>query len=431
MKQYLLTLIFSLQMMGGFTQPLPIQVKAKYAILMNAQTGRILYGKNIYEKIYPASTTKMATLLFFFHALESVNLDQIITVNPKDLVRVSEDYKVSHEFEVPAFWLEYDGRHFGFKPGERVSLSTLLHALMLYSSNDAANILAAFLCSDMHHFIFRFNAFLQSIGCIDTHFLNPHGLYHPKHYTTAYDLALITKLAMENEAISKIISTKEFVCPSTNKNKEKRIQHSNALLSEGPFYYPMAIGGKTGYTKDAGYNLVAVASDGDRELIAVVNKLSAKEQMYRDVITMFETAFNEEKIPRLLFNQKESMVYINLSGGKKKLKAQLQEDIYIEYYPSEQPTIHTKQSWYDIPFPIRKGTKVGELQIYDQEDHLLSTHYYFAANHVDARFLTTVITFFSRSGIRYVIFCLLIGGGVLFRKRKAAWTLFRRMKRVK
>lgn len=394
---------------------LPIKVKAKHAVLMNSETGEVLYGKNHEEKIFPASTTKMATLLYAYSKLKLSGFDQIVTIQQQDLTRVSEKYKVSHNFEVPAFWLEFDGKHYGLIPGEKIALKTLFHILMLESSNDVANAIASYLSKDLLHFSDKLNHFLLNIGCVNTHFLNPHGLYHPNHYTTSYDLALMAKEAMKHDFIREIVSKTEYTCPPTNKSKERTIKQSNKLLHPGKFYYPKAKGIKTGYTRIAGFNLVAYAEDENRKLIAVVNNSQDDFQTYRDVIHMFDTAFAEQSIKRRLFNQSESIQYIDIRGANARLKAKLKKDIIISYFPSEAPTITVKQNWFEHKLPIHKGDIVGEIKILNQNHQVIAKTSYLALNDLHetalAKFFRLFIKMMMNIWLWIILFLLIFSIG--------------------
>lgn len=407
-----LTILFLLCFinLGVASQPLMVRVKANYALLMNAKTGKILFQKNMDQKVYPASTTKIATILYIFHTFKNLDLDQEVVVNQKDILRVTESFKVSRNFEVPAFLLEFDGVHFGLRPGEKVTLRTLLHALMLHSSNDPANVLASYFCKDIDYFMRKINLFLKEIGCTNTQLLNPHGLYHPNHYTTPHDLAIITQKAMEYPEIRDIVKKVEFECPPTNKNKEKVIKQKNFLLQEGPFYYSKAIGVKTGYTRIAGNNLVAMAKDGDRELIAVVNKLESKQQMYRDVIKMFDIAFSEIKTSRILFNKSESYVFVSVKNAKNKCRAILNDSISIDYFPSEQPKLDIQQNWLPLKAPIKKGEIVGHLIVKDEFGHVLVKCDYLSDNEIDQTLVAKIGFYANKIFTSYLFWLPLILG---------------------
>ena len=155
------------------------QVSAQAAILMDANTGVILYSKNIHERLYPASTTKIMTALL---AMEKGNLDDMV------------DFSHEAVFSVPA-----DGSNMGMDEGESVSLEECLYGIMVASANEAANAAGEYISGSIDDFVSLMNERAQEIGCTDTHFTNPNGLHDDQHYTSAYDLALISSLFFRNE----------------------------------------------------------------------------------------------------------------------------------------------------------------------------------------------------------------------------------------
>lgn len=166
------------------------QIGAQAAILMDANTGVILYAKNVHERLYPASTTKIMTCLL---AMERGNLDDTV--------------KFSHEavFSVPA-----DGSNMGMDEGEALSLEECLYGIMVASANEAANAAAEYISGSISEFVDLMNLRAKEIGCTDTHFTNTNGLHDPEHYTSVYDLALISSYFFQNEMLCKISNTPRY-----------------------------------------------------------------------------------------------------------------------------------------------------------------------------------------------------------------------------
>lgn len=222
-----------------------INLRAKAALLMDAYTGKIYFQKNARVRRAPASTTKIMTALL---AIELGNLE--------DLVTISE--------QVP----QTEGASIKLKAGEIISLKNLLYAAILYSANDACVAIAEHIGGNEENFIWLMNERAKEIGALETHFTNPHGLDAPEHYSTAYDLALIGRRAMENAAFQEIAKTPRTQIKSTWGKKEKTriLVNKNRLLRS----FEGIDGGKTGFTKEAGYCLVSSASRMGYRLIAVV-----------------------------------------------------------------------------------------------------------------------------------------------------------------
>ena len=348
-----------------FAEPLSVDVSAKSAILMNAETGAILYEKKADTIVYPASLTKIATALY---ALEknTKGLETTVSCPQHCLRRVNKSVKIAHSYRDPAHFLEPDGSHYFLKKDEEISFIDLLYGTLIASGNDAANTVANYVGGTIPKFMKGMNEYLKEIGCLETQFMNPHGLHHPMHWTTAKDIAIFTREALKNEIIRKIVSTKEYVREQTNLQTTKRISNKDQLILPGKFFYPKAMGMKTGYHSDAGYTYASVARDKERTLIAVLLGCDDPYKRFRDAIKLFEEAFDEEKEERLLFRKEENAFTRELKGARQVMKATLTQDIAISYYPSEEPEITIELNWEHIAPPIKRGTCVGAIKIFDQ-----------------------------------------------------------------
>jgi len=357
------------------------EVSAESGILLNADTGHILFAKNPYTPLYPASTTKIATLLFIV-AEKQPHLHQKMEVSAESL-RMKPAEGIGG---FPPYWWDVDGSRMGLKVGEIVSLESLLHGLMLVSGNDAANVLAERLSGSIPVFMQELNVFLRKIGCQQTSFFNPHGSYYPEHRSTAYDLSLITREALRFPLFREIISKRSFMKEKTNKQDAIELQHTNQLLQPGRFYYPKAIGGKTGFHSQGKYCLVAVAAHEKRTLIAVLLGSPNKSDRYSDAIRLFETAFEEKEETRKLFDTKHQFTK-KLLTTKNELTAILSQDVSITYFPSEEPTCRAFIEWTPPPLPIRKGQTVGEMRISDEKGLLIAKEKLIAKENVDGTFM--------------------------------------------
>lgn len=253
------------------------------AMLMDADTGRLLYGKNIDVKLYPASLTKMMTGII---ALETGNLDDVVTVPYEAISTVNI-------FEDSAMGLLTD---------EELTLEQLVSSMLIHSANDAANVIAYHLGGTMDGFVEQMNQKAAELGMTNTHFVNACGDHDDNHYTTARDMATLAQYAMKNEKFRDIVKTTIYKVPQTNKYTlgERTLVNTNCLLSTILTlyqYYAPATGIKTGHTSQAGYCLVASASFSDMNLISVTMKCDRMDQYgdpytYSDTRNMFEFAFS-------------------------------------------------------------------------------------------------------------------------------------------
>lgn len=262
-------------------------------ILIEANTGKILYEKNSNDVRFPASTTKIMTAIL---TVENCNLDDVATV--------------SHN---AVYSIPYDYTHASLKEGEELTIEQLLYALMIPSANDAAIVLAEHISGSVEEFAKLMNKRAEELGCKNTHFVNPNGIHSKDHTSTSYDLALMGKFAMQNSIIRKIVSTTQFTLSATNKySKTDRIfNNSNDLLNTySKYYYEGTTGVKTGYTGEAGNCIIASAKKNNLEVILVVlggeSTNTGLSQRYLDCKTLFDYAFNNYSLKTL--NEKNAVL---------------------------------------------------------------------------------------------------------------------------
>lgn len=241
------------ELLTGLEEP-----ACKAALLMDAETGTVLYSFHGDDKNYPASITKIMTTLLTLEAVErgELSLEQVVTV--------PEGFNVD---------LELGGTSQELKVGEEFSLHDLLYCALVASANDACNALASAVAGDVPSFVSQMNHRAEELGLTGTHFVNAHGLHDDDHYTTAHDIATLTRLALQNETFAEIVSTRSYTVPATNLTGERRFSSTNALLLpiyNGGYVYPRAIGVKTGTTSKAGKCLASAAKKGEEVLICVI-----------------------------------------------------------------------------------------------------------------------------------------------------------------
>lgn len=369
---FFITLFNSTIHFGLAAVSLSVDVEAKGALLMNAATGTILYHKNADKLFYPASITKIATAIY---ALDTAGdrLSKVVAATQDSVGAVSEEAKRRSNYTIPSYRLVHDACHMGVKVGEEFSLNDLLYGLMVVSADDAANIIALNVGGTIPNFMDQLNVYLKKLGCRHTHFNNPHGLFHPKHVTTAYDMAVMTRHALKNPLFRQIVATTRWVRPKTNKQAATVLVQSNKLLKKGKCYYPKAIGVKTGRIAKARNTLVAAAVDGDRLLIAVLLKSENRDQMFLDAIKLFEAAFNQPKVERLLVKAGETNYTFAPLGVNKPIKTCIAENVSIQFYPAEEPELSASLQWKDVKFPIEKDQCVGEISIRTANGQLMRT----------------------------------------------------------
>jgi D-alanyl-D-alanine carboxypeptidase (penicillin-binding protein 5/6) len=368
-------------------KPLSVDVKAKSAILINAKNGLILFEKNAHSQAFPASTTKIATALYILDNHKDLN--KLARVSKEAITCVSAKEKSKSNYTCPAYWLEPTGTSFDLKRGELIPIKALLYGAMLCSGNDAANVLAENTEGSINNFIEKLNIYVKSLGCEHTHFCNPHGLHHPRHVTTAYDMALIAQKAMQNPLFRQIVKSTSAQRPKTNLQKAKSIRQFNGLLLKSKAnYYPYAIGVKTGYHSQAKNTLVAAAEKDSRMLIAVIFGCETSEERYQDAKKLFKAAFTEPKVKKLVLNKDEATLTHKVKGGKTTLEAYLEENVEVNIYASEEKPIKAFVHWDEkFTLPINTNQRVGEIWVETIDGDILLKQPIFAKKPVYPTFL--------------------------------------------
>jgi len=342
-----------------------VNIETPYAILINAETGHVLYEKNSHIEVYPASTVKIATALYVLKLIGD-DLDDFAVCSQEALRMASPS---ESKYDVP-YLLEPDAVAINLKAQEKIKVRHLLEAALIASACDACNVLAEHVSGSILSFVKELNTMARAMGCRKTHFCNPHGLFHSNQKISAYDLVVLAQEAWKFQFFREAVKKLEYLRPVTNKYIKKNLQQfkqtNKLLFRDSPFYYPYALGMKTGYLQDAKYNLVAVASNGEREVIVVLLQSPSNYARYIDAIKLFEMFFSEVKEERCLFVAEEMDFYAPCSWWQKKIVGTLSRDLYLHYFPSEEESVETKVLWEVPPLPIKKGDYVGKVLIHSQ-----------------------------------------------------------------
>ena len=246
------------------------KIIAETGIVMDLDSGEILYAKGIDEKRAPASITKIMTAML---AIEKVPLDTKIT------------------FTNEVNNIEPGSTHIGIKPGETLTMEESLYGILLGSANEVSSGVAEYIGGTVQAFVDIMNERAQELGCKNTHFVNANGLYDDNHYTTARDMALIAQAAFQNKTFQNIVKTPYYIIPPTNITAEERwINNHHQMLLDGDQYYDGCLGGKTGYTVKAGNTLVTYAQRDSMRLVCVV--LKGTTEYYNDTRNLLDYGFN-------------------------------------------------------------------------------------------------------------------------------------------
>ena len=325
-------------------------ISAPNLLLAETNSGRILYERNIDDKVYPASLTKLLTAIL---VLENCELDEIVTVSENAVRSVPPGY-VNANLQV----------------GEELMVEDLLYVMLIPSANDAANALAEHVAGSIESFASMMNTKAKELGCTGSNFTNPSGLHEEEHYTTTRDLYLISQNAIANDTIKKIIGITSYTLPNTNQytKTERMFTSTNYMKRKSltKYYCDYCIGGKTGYTGEAKNCVVEFAQKDGIELTAIVmgedSKISG--QKFLDAKEMFEYVFEHYENKQIAI---ENGIYetIKISNGTqetKNLDILYQDNINIlADENSNLENIEKNVEYTKTKAPIQKGEIVGKI----------------------------------------------------------------------
>lgn len=338
---------------------------AKCVLLMDLDNGRELYSVNADQRAYPASTTKILTVLLAVEAVErgDISLDDMVTAKPGFMEGITTD-----------------ASNAGIKEGETMSLRDLLYCAMLPSANEACNVIAMYVSDSVGSFVKLMNSRAAELGCTDTHFTNTNGMPDENHYTTARDLYRISAEAVKHETFTEICGTASYITAATNMHSERELHNSNALINEDSvygkgYYYDGAYGVKTGRTDAAGLCLVAAAQRGGLNVMCVV--LGADEDFenkvfdsFGDAVKLFDWVFGNFSYRCLL--EKETVVGelpVILGDGADSV-ALIADDDVVAFAPMGLTSEHIKLKpvldCESLEAPVKADTVVGKVEVYDE-----------------------------------------------------------------
>ena len=379
-------------------------MKAEAAIVMEASTGKIVYSKNSKKTMYPASTTKILTAII---ALEKCSLTDMATASEHAITSIPSGYTDAN-----------------IQVSETLSIEDLLYALMLSSANEAAVIIAEHISGSTEEFAKVMNEKAKEIGCENSNFVNPNGLHDKNHYSTAYDLALITKYAMKNETFRKIVSTVSYTLPATKvyPYETRTCTNSNKLIivnkktGSNNYYRDYVTGVKTGYTSPAGNCLVSSGNKNGLEFITVVLGEKAKEVRYIDTINMFDFAYNNYSFTKIL-SKNNTVTTVEVPGATdetKNLKLLANSEITaltsFDLSSIPEPQIELDEN---AKAPIKTGDVIGKVTYTIGEDSYSSD--LIAANDVKEKILSDSKTIWKV--ILVIAIILLIITGILIKRK--------------
>lgn len=341
------------------------EVTSATIYMADPDSSYVYYQRNALGKVAPASLTKVMTALLVVEAVErgEVSLQEQVTA----------EAGFDHD-------MIEGGSTAGILEGEVLTIEELLYCTMLVSANEATNILAMYLCGDIQTFVDRMNARAEELGCIATHFANPHGLPHEDHYSTAYDLFLITKEALTHNLFTTLCGTDKYTVPATNLSDERILVNTNGLITtEGKYgttyYYDYATGVKTGHTNEAGYCLISTAVKNQISPICVimggtatqVSKKVTEYSAFSDTIKLYDWVFSNYIRMELLDDDTvvtATPVRLSSDGDSVKLRARSPVTGVLPQ-GADLSGVETTVTLYseDVSAPLTEGQVLGEVSV--------------------------------------------------------------------
>jgi D-alanyl-D-alanine carboxypeptidase (penicillin-binding protein 5/6) len=343
------------------------EIAAKAAILVERDSGEVLYSLNSDEEMEPASTTKIMTMLLAIEAIErgEVTQDDIVTVSESAVSNVG-DNAVTAELEA----------------GEEISLLNLLYLAALPSANDACNVIAEYISGSVENFVRLMNSRAAEMGCEHTHFMNANGMPVEGHYSSARDLASMIKDGYELELFRKITGTATYTVPSTNIHPQRSLSNTNKLLSkDSEYYYQHAVCGKTGSTTNAGYCLASVGSDSKLTLISVI--LGAEYDRNESGVLVYEHFAETSRLMEWGFNNFSYRAILDVSNllanvpvemgegtdsvvlrPEKSITMLVENDISIDNQVSYDITVYSEVNDEKLVAPVYAGDVLGEVEVF-------------------------------------------------------------------
>ncbi len=334
-------------------------IMGEAALLLDAKTGKILFEKNSTKQIPPASLTKIVTCIL---VLENLEMDQKVTI--------------------PAEATGFQGNNINLVEGEVLTVEQLINATMVYSANDAAVALAIEVSGSEAEFVKLMNQRVKSWGATHTNFLNSNGFTEStKHTSTAQDLAIITEEALKNKTFRELVGKESYTLPATNKSGERKLTSTNRLLfdekskivvngKERTPKYEGAFGIKTGMMLSSGYCLIGGAKRDDTEIIAIVLRDKKEIDRFTDAITLMDFGFKNYHTYEIMAPGTETGKVKVKYGSKTRVKTKVENGAYVTLPTEGLDSLADSKIVLqkDIKAPIKKGTKVGVVEIYEGEE---------------------------------------------------------------
>ena len=336
-----------------------LEVRAKAAMLIELNSNTLIYGHEMHTQLFPASLTKIMTCML---AIENGEPDAVLTVSDTALANLSEF-----------------GSTAGLLQGEELTLDEILYCIMVSSANEGCNVIAEHVSGNIDSFVELMNRKAAELGMKDTHFANAHGLHDDSHYTTAYDLSLLSRWAWQNERFREYATATTHVVPATNKSDARTLYSTNYLTTnyvEAKYYYSKASGIKTGFTTPAGGCLISTASSGNLDFLCIVMGCSPQtadngeygDERFVESKKLFEYGFENVRFTQVISDTKMvDMPQVLYSDGRENVVIRAGEDRTVllpANCNADDVTLKVEYSSPQLEAPLEEGQSVGVVTAY-------------------------------------------------------------------
>ena len=320
-------------------------ISSSSEIVMEVNSKRVLYEKDANSRRYMASTTKILTAIV-----------------------VIENFDIEKKVVIKKEYVGIEGSSLYLEEGEELSIKELLYGLMLRSGNDCAQALAIECCGNVKEIAKLMNATAKKIGAKNSNFVNPHGLHDDNHFTTAYDLALISSYAIKNSIFKEIVSTKKITIPCTTKDYSRVLINKNKMLTK----FNGANGIKTGYTKRAGRCLVTSCNRNGMELVCVVLNCP---QMWEVSASLLESSYSNYSMVKVV--DKNNLLGFANDAEKNKIGLYVTNNVILPLTIYEAKNIDLQIKLHkNLPSLVKKDTYIGKVYIFAQNNLLFEEKIY-------------------------------------------------------
>lgn len=363
-----------------------VPISGSGAVVMDAKNGNILYSLNGDKRFYPASCTKILAAVI---ALEEGDLKQKVTVS-----------------ENAVYNIDYDSSHIALDAGEKITMKDALYGMLLTSGNDCSVVVAETISGSVDEYADKMNKKAKEIGCTDSHFTNPHGLYHKNHYTTPEDLARIMRYCVGNKDFMNVASALRYNVPKTNKSDVRELWNNHRMLKNKYMYYAPIVCGKSGYITKSGFNLVSYGKKDGMELIVVIMKEDDPTTICKDTQALMEHYFNNYESTSLPSSQ------VNIESvkiKKKEVPVTVDKNFHVllpKGVSTKDITFHTQV--LSTKLPIKKGAQVGIVQAVYNNKVLGTTPLYAEKTISGSSIKKVVLIVLSVVGILLLVFLILV-----------------------